>query len=447
MSRSKLAIAAFLVGSLPGLYSCKEQAQTPSSSFELLQARILTPSCATAGCHASTNDNSFTQHGLVLEKSVAYNNLLNAPPRNANALEDTMLLIKPFDSEKSLFLHKLHLYDQHQHDYGNPMPLGMKKLTVGQLTFIEQWIKAGAPSTGNVADAGLMNDATAQSEDFVPLAAPDAGKGFQINLNKFTVAPNFEREFFVYKKLGNTTDILVNRFEIKMRLNSHHIVLYDFTSNIPASLFPQPNIVRDIRNPDGTMLFFNMAPMGYHVFVIGGQSPYFNFEFPPGVGLRFPAGYGLDFNSHYVNKEPTPIDGEVNVNFFTAPAGSVLKEAKTLNLANQTINLAAGERSTLIKTFTMTSSVSIIALTSHTHQMGEKFVIKISGGARNGEIVYTNLDWHHPQFKSFSPPILLQAGEGLTSEITYFNTKDKSVRFGLTSEDEMGIIFGFYTIN
>ncbi len=95
----------------------------------------------------------------------------------------------------------------------------------------------------------------------------------------------------------------------------------------------------------------------------------------------------------------------------------------------------------------MTAPVSIIALTSHTHQLGEKFVIRISGGIRNGEIVYTNLDWHHPQFKSYNPPIVLQPGEGLISEITYFNSKDKSVRFGLTSEDEMGIIFGFYTDN
>jgi hypothetical protein len=30
------------------------------------------------------------------------------------------------------------------------------------------------------------------------------------------------------------------------------------------------------------------------------------------------------------------------------------------------------------------------------------------------------------------------------SEITYNNTTDRTVSFGLTSEDEMGIIFGYY---
>lgn len=445
MFRNRIGIGLVIGGIVFSVYSCKEQQETPSSTFDLLQTKLLTPSCAISGCHASTNDGTFLQHGLVLEKSVAYANLINVLPKNSTALADNLLLVKPFDSEKSLFLHKLHLYDNHTNEYGNPMPLGLKKLTVGQVEFIEQWIVAGAPVTGSVADASLLNDPTAQSENFVPLAAPEAGKGFQINLTKFEVVPNFEREFFVYKKLGNTTDIFVNRFEVKMRMNSHHIALYNFNGSIPASVFPQPNVVRDIRNPDGTLLFFNMIPMGYHIFVIGGQTPYLNYEFPPGVAIRFPANAGLDFNSHYVNKEPTPIDGEVNVNFYTAQNSTILKEAKTLNLANTSMNLTPGERSTLTKTFIITSAVSVIALTSHTHQLGEKFVIRISGGSRNGEIVYTNQDWRHPQFVSYNPPIILQPGEGLTSEITYHNTKDKLVRFGLTSVDEMGIIFGYFT--
>jgi hypothetical protein len=447
MPRNSLALL-ISIGIALCVYSCKDIQENPSSSFDLIQSKIITPSCAMSGCHASSGDATFSQHGLVLEQSVAYKNLINVLPKNANALADTFFLVKPSDPEKSLFLHKLHLYDDHHaHDYGNPMPLGLKKLTVGQVEFIEQWITAGAPATGTVADASLLNDATEQSENFVPLAAPAAGKGFQINIPKFQVVPNFEREFFVYKKLGNTSDIFVNRFEIKMRLNSHHIVLYDFNSSIPPSFFPQPNVIRDIRNPDGTLLYFNMIPMAYHVFVVGGQSPYVNYEFPPGVAIRFPANAGLDFNSHYVNKEPTPIDGEVNVNFYTADAAAVQKEAKTLNMSNTSIDLAPGERTTLSKTFTMSSSVSVLALTSHTHQLGEKFVIKIAGGSRNGEIVYTNEDWHHPQFISYNPPIVLQPGEGLISEITYNNIKTVQVRFGLTSEDEMGIIFGYYTNN
>jgi hypothetical protein len=78
------------------------------------------------------------------------------------------------------------------------------------------------------------------------------------------------------------------------------------------------------------------------------------------------------------------------------------------------------------------------------HKLGEKFVIKIKGGSRDGEVVYTSTDWAHPDIVTFKTPIILQKGEGLTSEITYNNTTSKAVSFGLTSEDEMGIIFGYY---
>jgi Copper type II ascorbate-dependent monooxygenase, C-terminal domain len=40
--------------------------------------------------------------------------------------------------------------------------------------------------------------------------------------------------------------------------------------------------------------------------------------------------------------------------------------------------------------------------------------------------------------------LAIKKGEGLTSRITYNNFTDKLVKFGLTSEDEMGIIFGYY---
>ena len=447
MHRNSLYVF-LLLGALMSIlvYSCKEN-QVQLATFDLLQSRILTPTCATVGCHLSQSDATFSEHELVLEKSVAYANLFNVASKNLNATVDGLVRVKPFEPEKSLFLRKLHIADHHTKDYGNPMPLGLQKLSVGQVEFIETWIKAGAPRTGIVADAALLDDKTQQEENFVPLAAPETGKGFQVNLSKFPVAANFEREFFVYKSLGNTSEVFVNRFEIKMRMNSHHLVVYDFDPSIPTLAFPQPNIIRDIRNPDNTLNFFNLIALPYHIFVVGAQSPYMNYEFPPGVALRMKANIGLDFNSHYVNKEPQPINGEVNVNFYTLPQASVLKEAKTLNMANTNITLNPGQRTTLTKSFTVSNSISVIGLTSHTHQLGEKFIIRIVGGSRNDEIVYTSTDWHHPAYITYDPPLILQPGQGLKSEITYNNTKDKIIHFGLKSEDEMGIIFGYYTVN
>ena len=118
--------------------------------------------------------------------------------------------------------------------------------------------------------------------------------------------------------------------------------------------------------------------------------------------------------------------------------------AKTFDLNNLEIVLPAGERKTLVKNFTFNEQTRVVLLTSHFHKLGEKFVIKIYGGPRNGEIIYTNTDWEHPASISYTTPIVLKAGEGLTSEVTYYNKTNKTVTFGLTSEDEMNIIFGYY---
>lgn len=439
MTKIILAIAFLVI-----VYSCNERSlEEDNATFGLIQSEILDTSCAISGCHLSKSDPTFLQHGLVLEKSVAYENLVNVIPRNQNAKTDGMLLVRPFASDISLLFHKIHSNSDahHSSDYGLPMPLGLELLSQGQVEFIRRWIEAGAPREGTVVDdISLLDDTTLQPENFEPLTPP--ASGIQINLEKFEVAPNFEREFFVYKKLGNTEDIYVSRVEIKMRQNSHHFLMYDFNEEISTK--PELNVVRDIRNVNGSMNYQNMFPMLYHVYVAGAQAPYVDYQFPVGVALKFSAGVALDFNSHYVNKQNVPIQGEVNINLHTMPMTSVQKVAKTLNLGNTNFSLPPKQKTTISKTFIMDVKTNIFTLTSHTHQLGEKFIIKIAGGTRNGEIVYTNTDWHHPAIVNFPNPIILNPGEGLTSEITYNNTKSTTVYFGLTSEDEMGIIFGYY---
>ncbi|MFC0184958.1 hypothetical protein ACFFJX_21630 [Pseudarcicella hirudinis] len=120
---------------------------TEKASWDLLQERILTPTCATSGCHLSTGDGTYAQHGLVLEKSVAYQNLVGVAPKNQLALADGFLRVKAYKSLESLFFHKLN-WDASHHggkQYGSPMPLGGTALTVGQIEFVRRWIEAGAP--------------------------------------------------------------------------------------------------------------------------------------------------------------------------------------------------------------------------------------------------------------------------------------------------------------
>lgn len=416
---------------------------TVTASFDLMQQRMLTPSCATSGCHASEKDPSFAQHGLVLAEGVAYQNLVGVDPKNRDAKVDGLKRVKAFASLESLLYHKLNVAASHHSgkSYGNPMPLGAPALSDGQIEFVRRWIDAGAPRTGSVADASLLDDKTATPAAYEPLPVPTAGTGIQLTIAPFDIQPNFERELFTRKLVGNTADVYVNRFQVKMRSGSHHFVAYDFRNK---SLLPNLNEIRDLRNADNSLNLATAISMSNHVYFAGSQAQSLDYTFPEGMALLLPAGASLDLNSHYVNKTGAVTKGEAQLNLYTVDKTKVRQVVQTLDLSNTNLNIPANSRVTVTKSFTFNKARKVLTLTSHMHKLGEKFVIKINGGSRNGEVVYTSTDWEHPDIITFKTPIELQKGEGLTSEITYNNPTNRTVNFGLTSEDEMGIIFGYY---
>ncbi len=151
-----LLLALFFVAACSKKTEVEPITQTSTnSSFELIQNKILTTSCATTGCHASTNDASFKQHKLVLKGTDVYKNLVNAPVTNTKAMAAGLSQIVPKDLDKSFFYQKL-IFEKSIHKYGNAMPLGADALSEKQITFIKDWIIAGAPEKGNVIDEKLL---------------------------------------------------------------------------------------------------------------------------------------------------------------------------------------------------------------------------------------------------------------------------------------------------
>jgi len=416
-----------------------------SGSFDQLQRAVLTPSCAASECHASALP---TSGNLALTPAVAYDNLVNARPASLAADRDGLKRVIPFKPDSSLLFQKVVLaLAAHNGEYGNIMPVGSPALTQGQVDFIRKWIEAGAPRSGVVADSTMLASKTLQSgATFAPLVAPPAGQGYQIHVDSFGVKANFERELFVYRPLGNAADIYVRRIQTAMRPLSHHFVLYSIDQTMAPGwpCTPQANVVRDIRNPDGSMNLLNMIPMACHVFIAGAMSQTMDYTFPTGVALQLPASFSVDMNVHYVNRTSAEVPGEAYANLFTVPASQVTKVAHSLNMANTSISLPAGKETTIEKTFLVSQTTTVIMLTSHMHQLGTRFQIKIVGGPRDGELVYQSLDWEHPAQISFPTPIVLEKGQGLKSVITWNNTTSRTVTFGLQSTDEMGIIFGYY---
>ncbi len=427
------------------VYSCKKSTDSGRPDFDIIQDEILTTTCATSGCHASSSDATYAQHGLILAAGQSYSQLVDKAPRNASALASNYKLVKPGDAEASFLYHKITCATTHHSNtgnYGSQMPLGGQVLSKGQVEFIRRWINAGASKTSASIDDNILKDNSACQTPIQPLAPPPPGSGFQMTIDPFEIPKNFEREVFIRRNTPNTGTVYVNRLQMRGASNSHHFVLYSFRSQTGL---PPVDQLRDLRDPvTGVMNQTTLQQMENHIFLGGGTDVNTDISLPAGVALKLLPGTPVDLNAHYFNRTNFTLTGQNYLNLYTVPAASVQYEAKTLDLNNFNISIPPYSRRTFTKTFTFNTLTRVVMLTSHFHKLGENFVIKIAGGARNGEIVYTNTDWEHPLVKSFATPIVLQPGEGLTSEVTYYNPSSIGVAFGFTSQDEMNIIFGYY---
>jgi hypothetical protein len=277
--------------------------------------------------------------------------------------------------------------------------------------------------------------------DFVPLAKPASGAGYQMHVPAFPIAPNFEREWFMRMSVGNTEDIYVTSYEAKMRNGTHHLIAYGFEDETAKSL-PTVGVMRDQNSPNGSLNF--RSNMAFTRYGFGAPSAEFKSSFPDGYAVKIKAGATFDMNSHYFNKTDKIRFGEVYVNFYTIPKDKVKKVLTDLFWSNyDEISIAPKSEKIMTQHFVFDKKTRIHQLTSHTHKRGTRYEIRIKGGARDGELIYISEDWEHPPYLNFAQPFILNKGEGLTSIVTFKNESDRTITDGVTSEDEMNIIIGY----
>ena len=421
------------------------------STWDVIQAIILDKNCVE--CHVA-GASFATQSDLVLTSNVAYSQLVNRVPNNAAARADGLALVgteglasvgKSFLWEKINAPSQAHYLDDHP-GYGALMPLGKPPLTNGELEYVLQWILAGAPATGDVADQSLLNNTERyEPPEFEPLPPPT--HGIQLHLGPWDVAPNYEREFYYYEPLNNDEELFVNRIDMAMRSGSHHLILYELSDDIPTTLIPEPNVFRDVRDANGNYITDNLIITLYQQFVTGTQWPLMTYHFPPGVALRIPADGGFDLNPHFVNRSDEVIQGEIYANLHTVERSEVEHVAEVLFMNNLDLNLPPETVTTVTKTFLTDERIQIFQLFSHTHEHMTEFRVFIDGGPRSGELVYIAYDWEHPPILELDPPLILEPGQGLRLETTYNNTTSRTLHFGLLSVDEMMILFGAYYVD
>jgi hypothetical protein len=152
----KKVIYIFLVFTLGLIFNqCKKPAthttevvDPTAASFENLRIHIMKHNCLS--CH-----NTATTNGLVLEGADLYTNLVNVLPKDTNAKNAGLKLVIPNNADSS-FLYAKCEWNTTPFKFGGPMPSG-NLLNENEILFIKQWINAGPPKTGVVADYKLLS--------------------------------------------------------------------------------------------------------------------------------------------------------------------------------------------------------------------------------------------------------------------------------------------------
>ncbi|GIX05671.1 MAG: hypothetical protein KatS3mg115_0074 [Candidatus Poribacteria bacterium] len=404
-----------------------------TSTFEQLRAAIFEPNCVSGSCHSEA-----TQAGdLSLEGPDAYEQLVGAEPANARAREKGWLRVTPGKPLQSFLMVKLLSPGP---GMGQLMPRGTRGLPPNQILAIRRWIEAGAPREGVVPGMPDLSGRPTVPPEFHPPKPPE--RGVQLHLEPFTIQPGTEREvFFALPPLEET--LYVNRIEVVMREGSHHFILYRIREGeVPVGRFRD----LDPRSPQE-------LEMLRREYIIGAQTPAIDVQFPPGVALKLPAGTRFDLNSHYVNLNggelyanefcaTGPLTGEVYVNLYAIPESEVRHLLRPLFDVNEAIEVPYGERRTTTRIWRPDRDVYLLMLTSHMHRHGVRYTAELLS---TGERIYENRLWFDPVNLWFDPPLLVRKGDGIRHSATHENFDNpKPLRWGLTSEDEMAILIGYY---
>ena len=445
-----------------------QTAKPDTSTYHDIQHHIFDKSCVNTACHGAPANAG----GLNLAYENSYQNLIGQTPKNPAAAAAGMKLVDPSNPDNSFIVTKL--IGPTENELGARMPFAAGKLHDGKIEALRKWITAGAPRDTQIAGIGDLAVLRDPEETFEAPAPPPPGQGYQLHLPKFKIEAGKELEVFYATQIkdenGQTPegDIFVNGFDIYYPTGSHHFILYRVTrfglrrglleKDIGSGIGVNPEDTFRVVNPEemegGHLALFDRLP------VIGSQRAETAIRFPEGVALRIAGDTVFDMNSHYVNLLGTQtLIGETYVNLWTLPPKAVKYEAKGLVASNREINVPPGTTRTVEGQWLVSDAIKLLRLqgyqqditelnlfqvTSHMHRHGELFeVFRIS----TGELLHRSVAYDNAPLDMLNPPLKLTVGDGLRFECTHSNfDKDAPIRYGVTSEDEMAIMFGFYYI-
>ncbi len=239
---------------------------------------------------------------------------------------------------------------------------------------------------------------TAVCADAARVRLPRPKRGFQMRMGKFTIPAAREREVCEFRTLPNRKPIDAQKFEFEMTPGSHHFALWAYLGQDrnPAD-FPQTIVDAPGCIGVGPRDTFDRALLG------GAPSPHEVTRFPPGIAVRLAPHQRVILNSHYINGSLTdPLTPQVVLNVTRARPGTIRHHAEQMTLGDYPIDIPP---------------LGTASLTA---------------------------EWIAPFAYWPATPMRVEPGDGFRFTCEWKNDDDHPVRFGVTTNDEMCFMVGYY---
>ncbi len=281
-----------------------------------------------------------------------------------------------------------------------------------------------AAATPDAPDAVAPVDALIRREDAnVPVTTTTLVTG------PYHVDPGVEQTFCITLDLGNAQPMMLRAVHTHLTAGSHHLVV-SRADGFPLDPTPTP-----------------CAPLthgiGQSIFI--AESHESELVYPPGTGLPMAPHQIIGLELHMIDVTSSPIDIEGSVDFDLVPIDPSLREVHILFTGNASLSLPPHQMTTVHGMFALPDGAEILAMTTHTHQLGTRATLDIATSESDpGRRVFENTDWANPPLAVYEPPLVLAAGEQVRLTCTYFNGTDAAVGFGTGFYDEMCFFWAYY---
>lgn len=266
-------------------------------------------------------------------------------------------------------------------------------------------------------------------------------RGFQMRMESFTVSPSGDREGCEHMVTPNRHPMDVAAFELKTTPGTHHFVVWDYLGQDqnPADFWSgieYSTACVGLGPQDGSVTTANL---------FGMLSGHVHFRFPKGVAVRLQPQANVYANLHYHNYGATPVNTDAVFNFIRARKGSVKHHAQAFTVGTIQIDIPANGSASVTGDWHAPTDLNLVAVSTHQHRRGTDVLVHMIDAAGNdmGKVV-DSPNWEHPSVRWFQQAMRLQAGEGFRFTCSWQNPDDHPVRFGVTSEDEMCFVTGYF---